>query len=95
MYHIFIESEMKDCNKRGCFTCKGNHHSSLHAERGEKESERLLSIVHGYTYSGQCALPLIRVELKGEKLRQMFHKELYQQNGIGRMQIEACYMENN
>ena len=58
---------MKDCNKRGCFICKGSHHSSLHEERGEKESENT-SLNCGYTPSGECALPLILVEIKGETI---------------------------
>ena len=54
---------IKDCNKRGCFICQGNHHSSLHEERGEKESKNC-----GYTPSGECALPLILVEVKGKTI---------------------------
>ena len=53
--------------KRGCFICKGNQHSSLHEERGEKESVNT-SLNCGYTPSGECALPSIPVEVKGETI---------------------------
>ena len=56
---------MKDCSRRGCFICKGNHHSSLHVEKEEKESEND-PLNCGCTPSAECALPLIPAEIKGE-----------------------------
>ena len=57
---------VKDCVKRGCFCCKGNHHVSIHEDRkcktnpGETETEDVI----GYTLSGQCVMPLIPFDIK-------------------------------
>ena len=59
---------MKDCNKRGCYICQGNHHSSLHEERGKRGERKNASFNCGYTPSGGCALPLIPVEVKGKTI---------------------------
>ena len=55
---------MKNCMKRGCFVCHGNHHSSLHGERAQKLEESLSA----YTPSNDCIMPLIPVEVKGEQI---------------------------
>ena len=58
---------VEDLNRRFCFICKGNnHHSSLDVEK-EEESEHG-PLYCGYTPSGECALPLIPVEIKGETI---------------------------
>ena len=55
---------VRDCTKRGCFICQGNHHASLHEERIQR-AEASLSV---YTQGDDCILPLIPVELKGEQI---------------------------
>ena len=54
---------MKNCMKRGCYICQGNHHSSLHEEKDQKPEENQL-----YTPSNDCIMPLIPVEVKGQQI---------------------------
>ena len=79
---------VKDCSRRGCFICKGDHHSSLHAEKEEKESEHDL-LNCGYAPSGECALPLIPVEIKGETIWE-FLDTCSPKNYISRQAVEWC-----
>ena len=55
---------MRDCKKRGCFICKGSHHSSLHEERSRNYGGSLTVP----TPSEECILPLIPFEVKGEEV---------------------------
>ena len=81
---------VKDCSRRGCFICKGNHHSSLHVEK-EKESEHG-SLNCGYTPSGECALPLIPVEIKGETIWG-FLDTCSTKNYNSRQAVERCSLK--
>ena len=54
---------IKNCMKRNCYICQGNHHSSLHEERDQYPEENQL-----YTPSNDCIMPRIPVEVKGHQL---------------------------
>ena len=82
---------VKDCSRRGCFICKGNHHSSLHVEKEEKESEHD-ALNCGYTPSGECALPLIPLEIKGETIWG-FLDTCSTRNYISRQAVEQCSLK--
>ena len=60
---------VKDCRRRGCFQCKGNHHVSIHEDRKQKNDvSSSTADVSGYTFSGDCVMPLIPFEVKGVEI---------------------------
>ena len=60
---------VKDCKKRGCFQCRGNHHVSIHEERKQKIHVPLPAAdISGYTFSGDCVMPLIPFDVKGVEI---------------------------
>ena len=79
---------MKDCKKRGCFICKGNHHSSLHEERSRNEGGNLT----GFTPSEECILPLLPFEIRGEEIWGVLDTGS-SKNYICRKAIESCNLK--
>jgi len=82
---------VKDCSRRGCFICKGNHHSSLHVEKEERECEHD-PLNCGYTPSGEFVLPLTPVEIKGEAICG-FLDTCSTRNYISRQAVERCSLK--
>ena len=76
---------MRDCKKRGCFICKGSHHSSLHEERSRNDGGSLTVL----TPSEECILPLIPFEVKGEEVWGVLDTGS-SKNYICRKAIERC-----
>ena len=60
---------VKDCRKRGCFQCKGNHHVSIHEERKQRTNVLApIADVSRYAFSGDCVMPLISFDVKGNMI---------------------------
>ena len=60
---------VKDCRKTGCFQCKCNHHVSIHEERKQRTNVLApIADVSGYTFSGDCVMPLISFDVKGNEI---------------------------
>ena len=79
---------MKDCKKRGCFICKGNHHSSLHEERSNNDG----GSVTAFTPSEECILPLLPFEIRGEEVWGVLDTGS-SKNYICRKAIERCNLK--
>ena len=60
---------VKDCRKRCCLQCKGNHHLSIHEERKQRTNVLApIADVGGYTFSGDCVMPLISFDVKRNEI---------------------------
>ena len=79
---------MKDCKKRGCFICKGNHHSSLHEERSINDR----GSVTAFTPSEECILPLLPFEGRGEEVWGVLDTGS-SKNYVCRKAIERCNLK--
>ena len=88
---MWSKSFGKDCSIRGSLISKGHHHSSLHVEKEEKESEHdPLNCL--FTPSGECALPLIPVEIKGDTIWGFLYT-CSTRNYISRQAVEQCSLK--